>query len=125
MGDLDTYYQRIKNVQTDPPRVENPWATLKEFCESNSVAIEPHDCLRAINKVYHARALRSAWRLLIRDMGPDSKCRKIKVLWMGGKASSGKSLFIRRLRSIFSGDEVTWRGEYLPTRYANRPDLKP
>ena len=67
MGDMETYYQRIKNVQTDPPKAENPWATLKEYCETNSVAIEPIDCLRAINKVHHGRALRSAWRLLIRD----------------------------------------------------------
>jgi nicotinamide riboside kinase len=53
-----------------------------------------------------------------------NKSRKKKVLWIGGKASAGKSFFIRRLREIFSGDEVTWRGEYLPVRYSTRDDIK-
>ena len=48
----------------------------------------------------------------------------MKCLWIGSKASCGKSFFIRRIRVIFAGDEVAWRGEYLPVRSTNRPDLK-
>ena len=46
------------------------------------------------------------------------------VAWIHGVSSSGKSQFIRRLRSIFGSDEVDWRGIYLPVRKTNRPDIK-
>lgn len=51
------------------------------------------------------------------------KSRKVKVLWIGGKASTGKSLFICRLREIFGSEEVSWRDNYLPPIKKFRPEL--
>jgi hypothetical protein len=87
--------------------------------------LDPIECLKAINEVNHGRALRAVFRFLIRDMSPELKGSKKKVLWIGGPPSTGKSFFIRRLRKIFAGDEVDWRGEYLPVRISNRPEICP
>jgi len=46
----------------------------------------------------------------------DRKTNKVFVIWLYGIASSGKSMLVRRLRRIFAGDEVDWRGQYLPVR---------
>ena len=110
-------------IKTPEPVEQLPQATLKAYCENNSCALDPLQCLKAINAVHHARALRVVWRLLIKDMQPESKGSKTKVLWIGGLPSTGKSFVTRRLRQIFSGDEVDWRGDYLPVRVSNRPDL--
>ena len=46
------------------------------------------------------------------------------VLWLCGKASAGKSYFIRRLRKIFASSEVAWKGEYIPSSNHTRPEIK-
>ena len=49
---------------------------------------------------------------------------KERTLWISGVANSGKSMFIRRLRSIFASDEVDWRGVYMPIRERHLPAVK-
>ena len=90
---------------------ESPLDTLRQYCETNSISVSPVECARRINGARHGKALRSLWRLII-----EKKRTKVHVAWLYGVASSGKSMLVRRLREIFGGDEVDWRGQYLPVR---------
>jgi len=91
---LETTYKSITEWETPDPIEECPQDTLRKYCDEN--AIDPDmtslDCLNAIDKVHHGDALRSAWKLF------KDKRNKVHVLWLCGKASVGKSYFIRRLR---------------------------
>ena len=116
---LTQHFQSAQEIQRKKPVFEDPRTTLQEYCKGNEVAIDPIQCVETISKAGHGRILRSVWRLLL--SGKKTKC---SVAWMHGIASSGKSQFIRRLRSIFSSDEVDWRGPYLPVRKRNREDIQ-
>ena len=73
--------------------------------------------MRLVLNSGHGRLLRGIVRLLF---GKEAKRR---VMWMFGGPNSGKSQFIRRLRSLFGSDEVSWRGVYLPVRERVNPEL--
>ena len=90
---------------------------MKSYCEKNSVNISPIECARKINEAGHGKILRSVLRLLFTEKGKTKK----HVVWIYGDPNSGKSNFIRKLRSIFSSDEVDWRGSYLPLKVRNKP----
>ena len=68
------------------------------------------DCVKLVNNAGHGRLLRAVFNTLL------SKKTKKRTVWITGVASSGKSMFIRRLREIFASDEVDWRGVYLPVK---------
>ena len=73
--------------------------------------------MRLVARAGHGRLLRGIARLLF------GKKSKKRVVWVFGNPNSGKSQFIRRLRSILGSDEVSWRGAYLPVKERNRSDL--
>jgi len=62
------------------------------------------DNVARIARAGHGTILRATARLLF---GPRTKQRTI---WLSGVASSGKSMFIRRLRKLLASDEI---GKYL------------
>ena len=103
---LERHYQTAQKFQHRNRRDEGPEETLQKYCDSHSVSLSPVECARQINKAHHGRILRSVYRVLIGDRS----CSKVHVCWMYDEPSSGKSQFIRRVRKIFSGDEVEWRG---------------
>ena len=92
---------------------------MRQYCASNSVSLSPIACIKKVVEAGHGRVIRSVYRLMF----PEVKTKK-KVAWIYGEANAGKSKFIRRIRKIFGSDEVDWRGEYLPLKERNRPDLK-
>ena len=117
---LEKHYQTHLKLQNHNRIGEEPIETLKKYCDSHSVSLSPIECARRISKAHHGRILRSVYRVLIGD-----RCRsKVHVCWMYDEPSSGKSQFIRRVRKIFSGDEIEWRGQFLPVTSTNRPDIK-
>ena len=117
---LEEHYQTHLKIQNHNRIEEDPEETLQKYCDSHSVSLSPIECARRINNAHHGRILRSVYRVLIGDRS----CSKVHVCWMYDEPSSGKSQFIRRIRKIFSGDEVEWRGQYLPVTMTNRPDMK-
>ena len=108
---LVQHYESILKIARKKPVDEAPLDTLRQFCEFNAASISPIECARRISRSHHGRVLRSVYRLLIARQS-----NKKFVIWIYGIASSGKSRLIRRLRQLFSGDEVDWRGQYLPVR---------
>jgi len=107
-------------VEMPEAKEELPADTLRKYCAEHTAALEPADCLRAIERAHHGCALRSVCRLLIKDWQSTKK----HVLWLAGRASTGKSFFIRRLSPILGTKEVAWRGDYLPEQSTSRPELK-
>lgn len=71
-----------------------------------------------MNDAGHGRLLRATHNLLFGEK------TKRRTVWISGVASSGKSMFIRRLRSIFGSDEVDWRGVYLPVKKRYNGNIK-
>jgi hypothetical protein len=76
------------------------------------------DCVKLVNDAGHGRLLRAAYTILFGER------TKKRTVWATGVASSGKSMFIRRLRSIFASDEVDWRGVYLPVKQRFNENIK-
>ena len=109
---LEKHYQTSLKLQSRKRKEEEPIDTLQQFCDQHTVSVSPIECATLLNKAHHARAMRSVFRLLLGERGES----KVHVCWLYDKPSSGKSQFIRRFRKIFSGDEVDWRGQYLPVR---------
>jgi hypothetical protein len=76
------------------------------------------DCVKSVNNAGHGRLLRAIYNILFGEK------TKRRTVWITGVASSGKSMFIRRLRSIFASDEVDWRGVYLPVKKRYNENIK-
>ena len=108
---LERHYETSLKLHRKKPLWELPRDTLGQYCETHSVSVSPIACARRISRARHGRALRSIWRLII-----EKKRGKVHVGWLYGVASSGKSMLVRRVRQVFAGDEVDWRGQYLPVR---------
>ena len=117
---LKSHKKMLDEMRFEKPRYELPQTTLEMFCENNSVAISPIECVMRINNCEHGRVLRSVWKLLIGDYGKTKK----HVSWLHGVANSGKSQFMRTIGKIFGSDKVSWWGIYLPVSPPrNRTDL--
>ena len=120
-GRMTDLHTQIIEHQMPEPVEQLPEKTLREFCTNNPILdMSAEDCLKAIEAVQHGEALRTLHEIIsYRKSGS-----KIHVLWLWGKASTGKSFFIRHLREIFAATEVQWKGDYLPQAEQTKPELK-
>lgn len=89
---------------------ENEILTLKNFVDQHGTEHDPIDCVRLVSNSGHGQLLRATVNLLFGER------TKKRTIWITGMANSGKSMFVRRLRTIFASDEVDWRGVYLPVK---------
>lgn len=76
------------------------------------------DCVRLVDEAGHGHLLRAVVNLIFAER------TKKRTIWVTGVANSGKSMFMRRLRTVFASDEVDWRGVYLPVKIRSQPLVK-
>ena len=122
MPKLQEYQASCQKIFPPKLEVESPRITLDEYCETNAVASSPIECARLVNGARHGKAVRAVWRLLLDDAV--HKTAKKSAAWVVGRANSGKSEFIRRLRRLFASAEVDFRGAYLPVRLRNLSKIR-
>lgn len=115
---MKEYHQHALALEAVEPVFEEIGETLEKYIASHGIIQTDMECLRLVVDAGHGKIVRELTRLMF------GARTKVRTLWISGVANSGKSMLIRRLRSIFASDEVDWRGVYMPVRERNMPDIK-
>jgi len=115
---MQLYYKNACEITRPESRFEPAKVTLEDFVKGYGSDEKEIDCIKSVNDAGHGRLLRAVHTVLFGER------TKRRTVWVSGVASSGKSMFIRRLRSIFGSDEVDWRGVYLPVKKRCNPRIK-
>jgi phage/plasmid-associated DNA primase len=108
-------YEKLKRYQSSYKEIVPP-----VLAEENAVDRAPIDCARIISQAHHGRVLRAVYRLFL----DTSVIDKRHVCWLYGQPNSGKSRFIEAIRKIFSSEEVSWQGSFMPVKERNNADLQ-